>query len=434
MESHTDDDTATDSEDDVPDDGEPASNDIDVTIDEEEPASHDIDVSVDEEDPAPHDIDVSVDGTWMTRGYSSKVGVTTVLGQVTGKVLDTQVKSKVCKSCDFWAKNKDKRPEAYREWLRTHPPNCDATHGGSSGAMEASSGIDMFARSEEKYNLRYTRFTGDGDTNAYKSVSESRPYGDTVIEKIECVGHVQKRMGTRLRKLKTTLGKNKLKDGKTIGGRGRLTATQIDQIQTYYGNAIRGNKNDATSMREAIWAIFRHKSSTDKKPQHNLCKETWCKYLQMQTDKTIKNPHSHSMPQAVMDAIKPIFIDLTSPELLNKCLEGYTQNANESINQLIWKYCPKNQYHGVKTVSTAVGLAVIIYNDGSKSIASVFERLGISVGNFCRTYLCTRDSQRIDKADIRATEASLEYRRAKRQERLAADEAVEDGAYSCGGH
>ena len=154
----------------------------------------------------------------------------------------------------------------------------------------------------------------------------------------------------------------------------------------------------------------------------------------METDKTIKNQHSHSMSQAVMDSIKPIFIDLTSPELLNKCLEGYTQNANESINQLIWKYCPKNQYHGVKTVSTAVGLAVIIYNDGSKSIASVFERLGISVGNFCRTYLGTRDSQRIDKADIRATEASLEYRRAKRQEGLAADEAVEDGAYSCGGH
>ena len=88
----------------------------------------------------------------------------------------------------------------------------------------------------------------------------------------------------------------------------------------------------------------------------------------------------------------------------------------------------------VLKLSTAVGLAVIIYNDGSKSVASIFEKLGISVGNFCRTYLNTRDSQRIDKTDIRATEASLEYRRAKRQERLAADEAVEDGVYSCGCH
>ena len=383
---------------------------------------------------APHDIDVSVDGTWMTRGYSSKVGVTTVLGQVTGKVLDTQVKSKVCKSCDYWAKHKDKRPEAYRSWLQTHPSNCDANHAGSSGSMEAASGIEMFKRSVQQYNLRYTRFTGDGDTNAYKSVAESQPYEDIAIEKIECVGHVQKRMGTRLRNLKKSMGKTKLKDGKTIGGRGRLTATQIDQIQTYYGNAIRGNKNDATSMREAIWAIFFHKLSTDKQPHHNLCKQTWCKYLQSLTDPKIKNPHSHSMPPAVMDMIKPIFKDLTHPDLINKCLEGYTQNSNESFNQLIWKYCPKNQYHGADTVQTAVGLAVIIFNDGSNAVAKVLEKLGISCGNFCRSYLLTRDSNRIEKADIRATEASLEYRRRKRQERLAADEAVEDGAYSCGGH
>ena len=73
-------------------------------------------------------------------------------------------------------KNKDKRPEAYQAWLRTHPPYCDATHGGSSGAMdsmEASSGIDMFSRSQENYNLRC--FTGDDDTHAYKSVNKSRP-------------------------------------------------------------------------------------------------------------------------------------------------------------------------------------------------------------------------------------------------------------------
>ncbi|MCP3851517.1 MAG: hypothetical protein GY694_14920 [Gammaproteobacteria bacterium] len=44
------------------------------------------------------------------------------------------------------------------------------------------------------------------------------------------------------------------------------------------------------------------------------------------------------------------------------------------------------------------------------------------------------DATRIKQADVRATEASLEYRRRKRQERLAADEAVEDGAYAGGAH
>lgn len=51
------------------------------------------------------------------------------------------------------------------------------------------------------------------------------------VEKLECVGHVQKRMGSRLRKLKTQFGKRQLSDDKTIGGRGRLTNADVSEIQ-----------------------------------------------------------------------------------------------------------------------------------------------------------------------------------------------------------
>ena len=119
---------------------------------------------------SPHNIDVSADGTWMTRGYSSKVGVTSVIGQVTGKVLDTEVRSKVCKSCDYWEKRKEQRPDDYQRWLISHPKQCEATHTGSSGAMEAAADVAIFHRSVNLYNLQYTRFTGDGDTNALKTV------------------------------------------------------------------------------------------------------------------------------------------------------------------------------------------------------------------------------------------------------------------------
>lgn len=74
---------------------------------------------------------------------------------------------------------------------------------------------------------------------------------------MECVGHVQKRMSTRLRKLKKDMKGKKLKDGKPIGGLGRLTDKKIDQLATYYGNAIRGN-NDVESIRNAVWATFYH--------------------------------------------------------------------------------------------------------------------------------------------------------------------------------
>ena len=154
---------------------------------------------------APRDIDVSVDGTYMSRGYSSisKVGVVTAIGCVTGKVLDTSVRSKSCKSCDYWSKRKDSQPEKYKKWLETHPSSCEATHEGSSGSMEALSGVDIFSRPIETHNLRYARYIGDGDTNSFKTVLDSKPYQVKDVVKVECVGHVQKRMGTRLRKLKS---------------------------------------------------------------------------------------------------------------------------------------------------------------------------------------------------------------------------------------
>ena len=54
-----------------------------------------------------------------------------------------------------------------------------------------------------------------------------------------------------------------LEDGKPIGGRGRLTNEKIDTLQIYYGNAIRGHKQDLKGMREAVWAIYFHYRSTD---------------------------------------------------------------------------------------------------------------------------------------------------------------------------
>ncbi|GFV48578.1 uncharacterized protein TNCV_5068631 [Trichonephila clavipes] len=51
------------------------------------------------------------------------------------------------------------------------------------------------------------------------------------------------------------LTKNKLSDGKTIGGKGRLTDNLDDKLAHYYGNAIRCNSTSVKEMRKAIWAV-----------------------------------------------------------------------------------------------------------------------------------------------------------------------------------
>lgn len=84
--------------------------------------------------------------------------------------------------------------------------------------MEGEIAKEIFSCSVELYNLRYTGFIEDGDTNSFKKVFDSKPYGDDVeVQKLECVGHVQKRMGKKLRDLKKyAKGKNNLQMGSQL--------------------------------------------------------------------------------------------------------------------------------------------------------------------------------------------------------------------------
>ncbi|GFT48129.1 uncharacterized protein TNCV_1001211 [Trichonephila clavipes] len=264
-------------------------------------------------------IAVSGDGTWKTRGHTSLVGVCTLIGAECGKVLDIEIMSSFCKVCDSF-KGRKFGPK-YSVFLAKHQPFCKKNHNGSAGQMEVSGMNKIFFRSEHKHGLIYKQYIGDGDTKTYMSLVEKKPYGDNIeIKKIECVGHVQKRMGSRLRKLKSSLGKKKLSDGKTIGGKGRLTDVVINRLTTFYGNAIRGNPKNVHEMRQAIWAVWAHTASTDEQPKHWFCPKgnnSWCKYkVCVQNNKVQGFKHKNNLPEAVSKAIKPIFKDLSHLKLL----------------------------------------------------------------------------------------------------------------------
>ncbi|GFT36202.1 uncharacterized protein TNCV_4778341 [Trichonephila clavipes] len=47
-----------------------------------------------------NEICFSGDGTWKTRGHSSRICVCSVIGDVTGKLIDVAVLSSYCKGCE----------------------------------------------------------------------------------------------------------------------------------------------------------------------------------------------------------------------------------------------------------------------------------------------------------------------------------------------
>jgi len=65
--------------------------------------------------------------------------------------------------------------------------------------------------------LCYKWYIGDRDSSSFSEVVNAKPYGDTVVkEKRECIGHVQKGMGTWCRNLRQTLKSTVLSDGKKL--------------------------------------------------------------------------------------------------------------------------------------------------------------------------------------------------------------------------
>ena len=81
--------------------------------------------------------------------------------------------------------------------------------------------------------------------------------------------------------------------------------------------------------------------------------------------------------------LKPIYNDLSSSELLDKCLHGKTQNQNESFNGQIWERIPhKNRYVGIEHLELGAYDAVATFNSGRKASVMILERLNIVPGKY----------------------------------------------------
>ena len=114
------------------------------------------------------------------------------------------------------------------------------------------------------------------------------PYGEYCpVTKDECVGHLQKRIGKRLR--------NKKKAEK-LGGKNRLTEAIIKKLTLYYGLIIRRNVDSVEGMKRAMIVILDHYCSMDKSPRHENCPtgaDSWCEWRKAEAAnqlKTFKHP------------------------------------------------------------------------------------------------------------------------------------------------
>ena len=383
-------------------------------------AAADVEASRDEGGVA--DVMASFDGSWQKRGYSSKNGVIT--GISGGKVVDYEVMSKVCKQCKYWKKKKSGKD--YEDWLLHH--DCNINHIGSSGSMEVEGVKKMFSRSVADRKLRYTTYLGDGDSKGFATVQAMNVYPERpgCPVKAECVGHVQKRVGTRLRTYKVNHKGKLLSDGKGLSGQGRLTEKVMNTLQNYYGMVIRSNKSNIYGMKKGIAAIVHHCSefldgdnNPDNVQRHKFCPrgaDSWCKWQQDQSTGLSTYKSKICLPAAIRDLIMPIFSyeDLAADSLLERCLHGLTQNVNEAFNQLIWRRAPKDTFVARRTLEVATASAVLHFNDGKSGILKVLKELGITPGHYTVLSSSESNKSRIRQMNRKSTEKVMKARKKDR--------------------
>ena len=377
---------------------------------------------------------VSVDGSWQKRGHSSLNGVVTAISD--GRCIDRHVLTKYCKSCKIWERKKGSKE--YDDWLLDH--KCPVNHRKSSGAMEGAGALCIFCSSVQKHKLIYSHYIGDGDTNAFNEIVDSEPYKDFNIVplKLECVGHIQKRLGTRLRELR----KSYRHTVTPLTGKGKLTDKVVNTLQNYFGMAIRQNKGKLYPMKKAIAATLWHCTEfNDEVFRHRYCprsKDSWCKLQKDQFTGKDTYRAKVSMPKWIHDVVKPSFEDLSSEKLLSRCLHGKTQNSNESINNIIRQKCPKNNFVQKSTLECGVNSAVIQFNEGPCGIHDVLKYLGIEPGCIMTRSSIKRTIKRVRNIDVKSSST-----RKKRRKKLRSimkgyidQEKEEEGgpSYMCGGH
>ena len=168
-------------------------------------------------------------------------------------------------------------------------------------------------------------------------------------------------------------------------------------------------------MQKGVWAIIRLQQESLLSTRRDI----WCKWQRDQVagKKTfVPNP----LPWPVLKKIKPVFERLASGEILEKCLDGFTQNQNEALHGTIWKRAPKDCHHEPKSVLTAIAVSVA----GESVHRRILEALSMVPGDHLQLAVTKKDNERVEHANRAASETGKRRRKRNIRRRKGIEDAT----------
>lgn len=304
---------------------------------------------------------VSFDTGWSKRGngrsYDSLNGYSTIIGFLSGKVLDYATRNRKCRMCDL-GHGKD-----------TH--DCRLNYEGSAKAMEADAGTQLVNHSKilEEAGLQVRVIVGDEDSSMMAAVRKDK--SEVTFHKLSDKNHLTKNVSNELYKMRDKF--------KQLNRRG-----VIAHIKKCFSYAVAQNKGKSENLAKELKKIPDHLFGS-----HENC-GNWCKPKKKHTILLSDKPLYHAL----------VTFFSTYAENAHKFSVAASSQANESFNNIV-----ANKAHKNKCLSRSaacdfrVADSVCVKNDGEHSLLNVQKTAGLTVGTHTIKFASVADSKRLRRAE-----------------------------------
>ncbi|XP_061168272.1 uncharacterized protein LOC133177209 [Saccostrea echinata] len=313
-------------------------------------------------------LESSFDAGWQTRGsgcqYNSNTGHASLIGVHSGKVLEYDVRSKICRVCQYhFGRN---------ETVPNH--DCSSNWSGSSKAMEPDMASAMLNRMRED-GCEVQTIHADNDSTTAARLKNMFPS----LQKKQDKNHLKKNLTKQLYKLAKIY--KQLKPAGTIS---YMVRCFMYAISTKY--------TSEEELMSKLEMVVPHMFG-----DHSLCEgATWCTYHKNPLTFSFKHlskgqPLSGDQLRTELDNITENYKKMAS-QLLKL---GSTQ-SNENFNNVVASKAPKNRsYGGTASLATRVSAAVLQKNIGYRYIEEVNRQSLLSPGKVSKRHGITMDKKKL---------------------------------------
>lgn len=321
---------------------------------------------------------VSFDTGWTKRGngrsYDSLNGYSTIIGFLSGKVIDYTTRNRKCRTCD--AGNNVKH-------------DCRKNFQGSAKAIEADAGVELINHSHvlKEAGLQVRCIIGDEDSSMISAVRQDNP--NIKYHKLADTNHLVKNFNNELYKLRNS--------HKQLNRKG-----VISHIKKCFSYAVRQNKGQSKTLANELRKIPNHLYGL-----HENC-SSWCK---------TKSKHTVLLTDNDLFTKLVNFFDKYAANSHKFSISASSQ-INEAFNNIVAHKAKKNECLSTSAASDfRIADSVCTLNDGEKCIINYKKALELPVGEITSKYVKTSQKKRLSRKE-RSKLVSNKKRRLKlKQER-----------------